>query len=176
MKASPELSQRPAGNGVGLPRKLALFPALVWLVAGCAVASAAPALSGNSVMKRAAAICSWRHSAYIAALTGAGLHTADKEALYLGVASSIMRHRDAELPTLKGPASLDRSIRQLVSDNAKIVKVEDEARARFKRMPKQRRVTDAELRHYLLRPDASAENAAFSVVDRAHLPQACWPF
>jgi predicted RecB family endonuclease len=133
-------------------------------------------LSGSSARKRAAAVCSWRLSAYDSVLiASASRRTAGELARYFGVASSIMRHRDAGLPALNGPASLDRAIKQLVSDNAKILKVEDEALARFKSMPKKRRVTDAELERYVVRLAASAERAGTDVVFQEDLPQVCLP-
>lgn len=171
---SPEASHRLARSGTHriLPR--ALWLALVCLVVCSGLASASPALSASSAKKRAYAICSWRIRPYTSALLAiTPERTAGELVRYYVVASSLVRHRDAALPAVNGPASFDRAIKQYVSANARILKVWNAVLARFKSMPKQRRVTNAEMKRYVLKPSVSAENAAWRVV--AELPQQCWP-
>lgn len=85
-----------------------------------------------------------------------------------------MRHRDAGLPALDGPASLNRAIKQLVTDSSKILALDEQELAQFTAMPKQRAVSQAELDRYGKQFD-SAHNAATLIVAEADLPQLCLP-
>ena len=165
----PTVAWRPVFAGCGL---------IVVLLACSGLASASATLSAAAVRKRARAICAWRsfaRSSASAALAPDGYPqkpTAGEVVHYLHLAVTVARHTDAGLDALRGPANLDRAIKELVADNSKTVTVAEKMLARFSAMPTGRNVPYSELDRYS-KSLAARYGSAMLVMAEADLPELC---